>query len=197
MQDTTEPIQPELPLREAPPAAEAAAEPAAQQAADQPADTKPSLEDLLKKAELDAAEHRDAWLRARAEADNIRKRAQLDIANAHKYGLETFSSELLGVKDSLESTLVALTAENASLDQLQSGAELTLKLLTQTFEKFNIKEINPAAGDKFDPHKHQAMCMVESDAQPNTVVHVMQKGYQLHERVIRPALVTVVKAKEG
>lgn len=194
MQDRSEPIQPELPLQEAP---EAAPQSAAAELAGQPADAKPSLEDLLKKAELDAAEHRDAWLRARAEADNIRKRAQLDIANAHKYGLETFSSELLGVKDSLESTLVALTAENASLDQLKSGAELTLKLLAQTFEKFNIKEINPASGDKFDPHKHQAMCTLESDAQPNTVVHVMQKGYQLNDRVIRPALVTVAKAKEG
>lgn len=193
MQDTTEPLQPELPLQETP----EAAEPAIEQPAEQQTETKPSPEELLKKAELEAAEHRDAWLRARAEADNIRKRAQLDIANAHKYALETFSSELLGVKDSLESTLSALTAENASLDQLKSGVELTLKLLAQAFEKFNVKEIDPPAGDKFDPHKHQAMCTVDSDAQPNTVVHVMQKGYTLHERVIRPALVTVAKAKDA
>src|SRR5687768_7286266 len=152
----------------------------------------PSLEQLLKKAELDAAEHYDAWLRAKADAENIRKRAQIDIANAHKYAIENFSTELLAVMDSLEA---ALAVENATVENFKSGMELTLKQLTAAFEKFNIKLINPQ-GAKFDPHLHQAMSTVDSDLAPNTVVHVMQKGYVLNDRVIRPALVMVSKAKE-
>lgn len=156
------------------------------------AEIMPSLEDLLKKAELDAAEHHDAWLRAKADSENIRKRAQIDIANAHKYATENFSTELLTVMDSLEA---ALAVENATVDNFKSGMELTLKQLTTVFEKFNIKVIDPN-GEKFDPHQHEAMCTVDSDLSPNTVVHVMQKGYALNDRVIRPALVTVSKAKE-
>lgn len=152
----------------------------------------PSLEQLLKKAELDAAEHYDAWLRAKAEAENIRKRAQIDVANAHKYAIENFSTELLAVMDSLEA---ALAVENATVENFKSGMELTLKQLTAVFEKFNIKLINPQ-GAKFDPHLHQAMSTVDSDLAPNTVVQVMQKGYVLNDRVIRPALVMVSKAKE-
>lgn len=149
-----------------------------------------SLEEQLKRAELAAAEHHDAWLRARAEADNVRKRAQADVANAHKFGVETLAAELLAVKDSLEA---ALAAENATVDSMKSGVELTLRQLKHVFDKFNVAEINPA-GEKFDPHHHQAISTVESDAQPNTVVQVLQKGYRLHERVIRPALVIVAKA---
>jgi molecular chaperone GrpE len=155
-------------------------------------ETMPSLEELLKKAELDAAEHHDAWLRAKADSENIRKRAQIDIANAHKYATENFSMELLTVMDSLEA---ALAVENATVENFKSGMELTLKQLTAAFDKFNIKVINPN-GEKFDPHQHEAMCTVDSELAPNTVVHVMQKGYILNDRVIRPALVTVSKAKE-
>lgn len=155
-------------------------------------ETMPSLEELLKKAELDAAEHHDAWLRAKADSENIRKRAQIDIANAHKYATENFSTELLTVIDSLEA---ALAVENATVENFKSGMELTLKQLTAAFDKFNIKVINPN-GEKFDPHQHEAMCTVDSELAPNTVVHVMQKGYTLNDRVIRPALVTVSKAKE-
>ena len=155
-------------------------------------ETMPSLEQLLKKAELDAAEHHDAWLRAKADSENIRKRAQIDIANAHKYATENFSTELLTVIDSLEA---ALAVENATVENFKSGMELTLKQLTTAFDKFNIKVINPN-GEKFDPHQHEAMCTVDSELAPNTVVHVMQKGYLLNNRVIRPALVTVSKAKE-
>jgi molecular chaperone GrpE len=151
----------------------------------------PSLEQLLKKAELDAAEHYDAWLRAKADAENIRKRAQIDIANAHKYAIENFSVELLAVMDSLEA---ALAVENATVENFKNGMELTLKQLITAFEKFNIKLIDPQ-GEKFDPHLHQAMSLVDSDLPPNTVVHVMQKGYVLNDRVIRPALVMVSKAK--
>lgn len=157
-------------------------------------ETMPSLEQLLKKAELDAAEHHDAWLRAKADAENIRKRAQTDIANAHKYAIENFSTQLLAVMDSLEA---ALAVENATVENFKDGMELTLKQLTAAFEKFNIKVITPAIGEKFNPHQHQAMCTVDSEIAPNSVVHVMQKGYMLNERIIRPALVTVSKTKEA
>jgi molecular chaperone GrpE len=152
----------------------------------------PSLEQQLRQAELAAQEHHDAWLRAKAEADNIRKRAQSEIASAHKFAVENFASELLAVKDSLEA---ALATGNAAAESLKSGVELTLKQLNSVFGKFSLSEINPV-GEKFDPHRHQAISAIESDAEPNTVLQVLQKGYLLHERVIRPALVTVAKQKE-
>jgi molecular chaperone GrpE len=161
---------------------------------EQAVETVPSLEQMLKKAELDAEEHHDAWLRAKADAENIRKRAQIDISNAHKYAIEKFSTELLPVLDSLEA---ALTVENASVESFKNGMDLTLRQLISAFEKFNLKQINPQKGERFDPHLHQAMCIVDSDAPPNTVVQVMQKGYVLNDRVIRPALVSVSKAKEA
>jgi len=154
-------------------------------------ETMPGMEELLKKAELAAQEHHDAWLRAKAEADNVRKRAQTDIANAHKYALEGFAGELLAVRDSLEA---ALASGNGTADALRSGVELTLKQLASAFEKFSIKEINPL-GEKFDPHKHQGIGVAEADADPNTVVSVLQKGYSLNDRVIRPALVTIAKSR--
>ena len=151
------------------------------------------LEEQLKKAELAAAEHHDAWLRAKAEADNVRKRAQAEITSAHKFAVENFTAELLAVKDSLEA---ALAAENATVESMKSGVELTLRQLKNVFEKFNVIEINPE-GQKFDPHYHQAIATVESSAEPNTVVQVLQKGYRLHDRVIRPALVMVAKSVES
>jgi molecular chaperone GrpE len=151
----------------------------------------PTLEQRLKEAELSAQEHHDAWLRARAEADNIRKRSQTEIANAHKFAVENFATELLAVKDSLEA---ALASETAPADTMRSGVEITLRQLKGVFEKFNLKEDDPA-GQKFDPHRHQAISTAESDAEPNTVVQVLQKGYLLHDRVIRPALVIVAKSK--
>jgi molecular chaperone GrpE len=156
-------------------------------------ETMPGMEELLKRAELAAQEHHDAWLRAKAEADNVRKRAQTDIANAHKYALEGFAAELLAVRDSLEA---ALASGDTAADALRSGVELTLKQLTSVFEKFSIKEINPL-GEKFDPHKHQGIGVVEADADPNTVVSVLQKGYSLNDRVIRPALVTIAKSRNS
>ena len=150
-----------------------------------------TLEELLQKAEAAAQEHRDAFLRAKAETENMRKRAQTDVANAHKYAVENFATELVAVKDSLEA---ALATENASAENLKSGVELTLKQLQAAFEKFNVAEENPL-NQKFDPHRHQAISMIESDAEANTVVSVLQKGYLLNERVIRPALVSVAKAK--
>jgi molecular chaperone GrpE len=156
-----------------------------------PKDTMPSLEELLRQAELAAEEHKDAWLRAKAEADNVRKRAQTDVAAAHKFAIERFATELLTVKDSLEA---AVAASATAPDALKNGVELTLKQLTAAFERFQIAEISPA-GQKFNPHEHQAMTAVEADAEPNTVLQVLQKGYRLHDRVIRPALVTVAKAR--
>jgi len=152
----------------------------------------PSLEQQLRQAELAAQEHHDAWLRAKAEADNIRKRAQNEIAAAHKFAVENLASELLPVKDSLEA---ALATEVTTAESLKSGVELTLKQLNAVFAKFSLTEVNPV-GERFDPHRHQAISMVESELEPNTVVQVLQKGYLLHERVIRPALVTVAKQKQ-
>lgn len=151
------------------------------------------MEAALRKAEAAAYEHQEAWLRAKADADNIRKRAQTDIANAHKYALEGFAAELLGVRDSLEA---ALATQNASPEALHSGVELTLKQLSAAFDKFAIREINPL-GEKFDPHRHQGISVVESDAEPNTVVGVLQKGYMLNDRVVRPALVSIAKPRAG
>jgi molecular chaperone GrpE len=151
----------------------------------------PSLQELLKQAELKGAEHYDAWLRAKAEADNARKRAEQDVVSARKFALENFACELLTVKDSLEA---ALAVEIADTDTVRSGVELTLRQLSTAFEKFKIAEINPL-GEKFDPHRHQAISMIDSDAAPNTIVTVMQKGYALHERILRPALVAVAKPK--
>jgi molecular chaperone GrpE len=153
-------------------------------------DTMPSQQEVIRKLELQAQEHYDAWLRAKAEADNIRKRAQADIANAHKYALESFAGELLPVRDALEA---ALTADNSTIEAIRQGVELTLKQLNAAFDKAAIREVNPV-GEKFDPHRHQAMTAIESDKAPNTVVHVLQKGYLVHDRVLRPALVTVARA---
>lgn len=152
----------------------------------------PSMEEMLKQAELKAQEHHDAWLRAKAEGENIRRRAQEDISKAQKFAVERFSNEMLAVMDSLQA---GLAVETASVESFKSGMELTLKQLSCVFEKFNIKEINPA-GEKFDAHKHQAIGMVESEQEANTVVTVMQRGYTLNERVLRPALVMVAKGKE-
>ncbi len=153
----------------------------------------PSTEELLKQAELSALEHHDAWLRAKAETENMRKRAQIDVANAHKYALENFALQLLPVRDSLEA---ALASPTPTLESLKSGVEITLKQLISAFEKANIKEINPL-GETLDPHKHEAMTTVESDAAHNSIVSVFQKGYELNERLVRPALVSVAKPKDS
>lgn len=147
---------------------------------------------LLKEAEDEAAQLKDAWLRAKAETDNVRKQAQNDIAKAHKYAIERFAQELLTVRDALELTLAT---PNATTEALKDGVELTLKNLSAAFERERIIEINPA-GEKYDAHRHQAMTMIESDQPAGTVVQVFQKGYLLNDRVLRPALVAVAKAPE-
>jgi molecular chaperone GrpE len=168
------------------------AENAAEAGTDNNVEVMPSLEEMLQAAELKAQEHYDAWMYAKAEGENIRRRAHEDIDKARKFALEKFSSELLAVKDSMEA---ALAVETAAVEDYKNGVELTLKQLTAVFEKFNVAEVHPV-GEKFDPHKHQAISMVEHpDAEPNTVVQVLQKGYLLNDRVLRPALVMVSKPK--
>ena len=148
-----------------------------------------SVDDRIAELEAQVAEQQAAVLYAKAEGENIRRRAADDIDKARKFALEKFSNELLAVKDSLDA---ALNVGSATLESYRDGVELTAKQLTSVFEKFSIVEINPV-GEKFDPNKHQAIGAVESDAEANTVVNVLQKGYTLNERVLRPALVMVAK----
>lgn len=155
-----------------------------------PASGPPNLEETLKQAQQQAEEYHDAWLRAKAETENVRRRAQEDISKAAKFAVDRFARELLAVKDSLEA---ALATETASVESLRSGTELTLKQLVAAFEKSALTEVNPL-GEKFDPHRHQAISVVESPQEPNTVVSVLQKGYLLADRVLRPALVVVARA---
>ena len=167
-----------------------------QPAAEAPADAAapaPSAEERIARLEADLAQAREDFLRAKAETDNTRRRAQTDIGNAHKYASEKFAESLLPVKDSLEA---ALNDQSASLATLKSGVELTLRQLVSAFETGKISELNPV-GEKFDPNKHQGISTVEADGEPNRVVTVLQKGYQISERVLRPALVTVSKAKSA
>jgi molecular chaperone GrpE len=151
------------------------------------------LASLLKEAEDEAARLKDAWLRAKAETDNVRKQAQNDVVKAHKYAIERFAQELLTVRDALE---LSLATPSASTEALKDGVELTLKNLKAAFDKEHIVELNPA-GEKYDPHRHQAMTLIETSEPPGTVVQVFQKGYLLNDRVLRPALVAVAKAREN
>lgn len=157
------------------------------------ADVMPSLEDSLRAAELKAEEHHDAWLRAKAETENVRRRAQEDITKASKFAAEKFASAMLPVRDSLEA---ALATENQTLESLKEGVELTLKQLVAAFESAGVAQEDPL-NSKFDPNRHQAISAVPSEAEPNTVINVLQKGYRLHDRVLRPALVVVAKAQNG
>lgn len=147
----------------------------------------PASDDPLAKAQAEAAEYKDAWLRAKAETENVRRIAREDVAKAHKFAIEKFAEDLLPVKDALEK---ALATQAQTVADIKAGAELTLKALDAAFGKASIVEVNPA-GARFDPHQHQAMQMVPSKQPANTVVDVYQKGYLINDRVLRPALVTV------
>lgn len=147
-------------------------------------------------AKAQAAENLDKFLRARAEMENARRRAEIDLANAHKYSIERFAGELLAVRDSLElaRTVDIAKEDKVALQKMHEGLDLTLKLMDDTFRKFNLTIIDPH-GAKFDPERHHAISMVEStEVPPNHVVNVMQKGCLLHDRVLRPAMVVVAKA---
>lgn len=136
-------------------------------------------------------EAQDAFLRAKAEAENTRRRAVEDISKAHKFAIESFAEHLLPVMDSLHA---ALLDNSNDVAKVREGVELTLKQLQGALEKGRVIEINPAAGEKFDPHHHQAISMVPSEQEPNTIVMVLQRGYLIADRVLRPALVTVSQA---
>ena len=151
------------------------------------------LKQQLEAAEKKAADNWDQLLRTRAEMENIRRRTQKDLENAHKYALEKFVTELLAIKDSLELGLDAAKQESATIEQLTEGTELTLSMLKSVFDKFNVTELNPH-NEKFNPEHHQAMSIQEhAEAEPNTVLAVMQKGYLLNDRLVRPAMVLVSK----
>lgn len=162
-----------------------------------PAETDPrTLQAALEEARAKADEHWQLYLNARADIENIRRRAERDLAKAHKFALEGFVKELLPVKDSLEMGLAAAN-EQADVAKLKEGKALTLKMLDSALSKFGVQEVDPQ-GDKFNPELHEAMAMQPSnEATPNTVLQVVQKGYLLNERLVRPAMVVVAKAAEN
>jgi molecular chaperone GrpE len=182
------------PNEEAQQAADAAA--AAQAASAAPAagtdtgaaDVQSELAAQLAEAQAKLAEMQDAFLRAKADAENIRRRAQEDIAKAHKFAVESFAEAMLPVRDSLE---MALKVETPSIESLKEGVDMTLKQLSSAFEKNRLLEVNPQQGEKLDPMKHQAISMVAAQQEANTIVTVLQKGYMISDRLLRPALVTV------
>jgi len=171
---------------------EAQAQQPAAVAGEQPAQAQPSgAEAALAEAQAKVAELQESFLRAKAETENVRRRGQEDVAKAHKFAIESFAEHLLPVVDSLEA---AVTHSSDDLAKVREGVELTLRQLTGALEKGKVVALNPV-GEKFDPHRHQAISMVPADQEPNTVVSVLQKGYVIADRVLRPALVTVAAPK--
>ena len=155
----------------------------------------PALNELelqLSATEAKLAEMHDAFMRAKAEGENIRRRAQEDVSKAHKFAVESFAEAMLPVRDSLE---MALKVETPSIESLKEGVEMTLKQLTAAFERNRLVEVTPAVGDKLDPNKHQAVAVVPAEQEANTVVSVLQKGYMIADRLLRPAIVTAAAAK--
>ena len=167
-----------------PPSLDAAAEPIPPQAPD----PEPDLQQQLTELQAKHAEVSDAFLRAKAEAENTRRRADEEMSKARKFAVEGFAESLLPVKDSLEA---AIAIDRATPEQLLEGVHATLRQLAAALERNKVIEINPSAGTRFDPHLHQAISVVPAAQEPNTVVAVLQKGYSIAERVLRPALVTV------
>jgi molecular chaperone GrpE len=151
-----------------------------------------SLGEQLAALEVKHAEVADAYLRAKAEAENTRRRAEEEISKARRFAVDSFAESLLPVCDSLEA---AISIENASREQLLEGVHATLRQLLQALERHKVVPINPPAATRFDPHQHQAISVVPADQDANTVVAVLQKGYLIADRVLRPALVTVAAAK--
>jgi molecular chaperone GrpE len=151
-----------------------------------------SLAERLAELEAKHAEVADAFLRAKAEAENTRRRAEEEVSKARKYAVESFADSLVPVKDSLEA---AIAIPAATPEQLLEGVHATLRQLTAALERNKVLELNPAPGTKFDPHQHQAISMVPAEQEANTVVAVLQKGYRIADRVLRPALVTVAAPK--
>ena len=156
------------------------------------AEAEQAMADELATLKAQNADLADQYLRAKAEAENARRRADDEVAKARKFGIESFAESLLPVADSLDA---ALAIKEATPQQLREGADATLRQLTSALERNKVLAINPAAGTKFDPHQHQAISVVPADQEANTVVAVLQKGYVIAERVLRPALVTVTAPK--
>ncbi|WP_374317291.1 nucleotide exchange factor GrpE [Aquabacterium sp.] len=155
-----------------------------------------SVEQQLAELQAKHAEVSDAYLRAKAEAENIRRRAEEEISKARKFAVESFADSLLPVKDSLEAALASQQAKpDTPVETVLEGVQATLRQLTAALERNKVIVIDPAAGAKFDPHQHQAISMVPADQEANTVVGVLQKGYLISDRVLRPALVTVAAPK--
>jgi molecular chaperone GrpE len=160
-----------------------------------PAEATPAMSDLeaqLSATEAKLAEMHDAFMRAKAEGENIRRRAHEDVAKAHKFAVESFAEAMVPVKDSLE---MALKVEAPTLESLREGVEMTLKQLNSAFERNRLIEVMPAPGEKLDPNKHQAVAMVPAEQEANTVVAVLQKGYMIADRLLRPAIVTAAQPK--
>ena len=178
-------------------AEQAEAQPAeAAEQAEQAEQGEPDTETALAEAEARAEENWNQFLRARAEMENLRRRAEKDVAQARQQSLEKLAGELLAVKDSLEMGVQTARSEGADITQIAEGSELTLRMFNQALEKFRIEEINPD-GERFAPACHEAMAaQPAADAEPNTVLNVVQKGYRLGERLLRPAMVIVAKAPE-
>jgi len=154
----------------------------------------PTLDEVLAQLHEDVADARDAALRAQADAQNVTRRAEQDVEKARKYALERFCSELLPVVDNLERALEATVGDDEIVKPIAEGVELTLKSFQDALKKFNIEAVDPQ-GEPFDPQLHQAMSMVENgEVEPNTVIAVMQKGYTLNGRLVRPAMVMVSKS---
>jgi molecular chaperone GrpE len=158
----------------------------------QAAPDQPATDARLAELEAKHAELSDSFLRAKAEAENTRRRAEEEIAKARKFAVDSFAESLLPVRDSLEA---ATAIQDATKEQLLSGVHATLRLLAQALERNRVVEINPPVGTRFDPHQHQAISMVPAEQEANTIVAVLQKGYLIAERVLRPALVTVAAPK--
>lgn len=154
------------------------------------------LQAALAEARAEVAQHLDKFLRAKAETENLRRRTESDLANAHKFAVERFALEMLAVKDSLErARAVQVQAGGGVIEKLHEGLDLTLKLMDSIFEKFALTVVDPQAGDKFDPERHMAMSILESAEVPaNHIISAVQKGYLLHNRLLRPAVVVVAKA---
>ena len=151
------------------------------------------LQQELEKAQATIKEYWDQMMRLRADIDNQRKRAERDLENAHKYALKTFIENLLPIIDSMEMGQQAAGAGNASMDSIREGMDMTMNMFVQVLEKHGLAQINPV-GEGFDPERHQAISMVENpEAESNTVVEVMQKGFALNDRLVRPAMVVVAK----
>jgi molecular chaperone GrpE len=173
-------------------AQQAAAENASAQAAqNQPGASADPADGALPEAQAKLAELNEHFLRAKAETENVRRRAAEDVAKARKFAIESFAEHLLPVLDSLEAALADTSGDAA---KLREGVELTLRQLSSAMEKGRVAAVNPI-GEKFDPHRHQAISMVPAEQEPNTVVSVLQKGYVIADRVLRPALVTVAQPK--